>query len=57
MTTAGFARIAGLGPRAVIVQEDGYLQPALGANLTRFLAGSERNRARSPASLGKTVHQ
>lgn len=43
VTTPGFARIAGaiaaVGLPAVIVQEGGYLQPALGANLTSFLAG------------------
>ena len=43
VTTPGFARIAGaiagLGLPSVIVQEGGYLQPALGANLTSFLKG------------------
>lgn len=43
VTTTGFARvaerIAGLGLPALIVQEGGYLQPDLGANLTSFLTG------------------
>ncbi|MFZ5961414.1 histone deacetylase family protein [Thalassococcus sp. BH17M4-6] len=43
VTTPGFARIAerlrGRGLPAVIVQEGGYLQPELGANLTSFLDG------------------
>ncbi len=43
VTTPGFARIAaaiaGLGLPAVIVQEGGYLQDELGANLTSFLKG------------------
>lgn len=43
ITTTGFARIAAriadMGLPAVIVQEGGYLQPALGANLTSFLSG------------------
>lgn len=43
VTTPGFARIAAriaaMGIPAVIVQEGGYLQPALGANLTSFLTG------------------
>ncbi|WP_413873581.1 histone deacetylase family protein [Albidovulum sp.] len=43
VTTPGFARIAGriaaAGFPAVIVQEGGYLQPALGENLTSFLGG------------------
>jgi len=43
ITTPGFARIAAriaeTGLPAVIVQEGGYLQPALGANLTSFLSG------------------
>lgn len=43
VTTPGFARIAsriaGLGLPAVIVQEGGYLQPALGENLRSFLEG------------------
>lgn len=43
ITTPGFARIAAriaeLGLPAVIVQEGGYLQPALGENLTSFLSG------------------
>lgn len=43
VTTPGFARIAaaiaGLGLPAVIVQEGGYLQDDLGANLTSFLSG------------------
>ncbi|OYX45517.1 MAG: acetylpolyamine amidohydrolase [Rhodobacterales bacterium 32-67-9] len=43
VTTPGFARIAeriaGLGLPMLIVQEGGYLQPDLGANLTSFLSG------------------
>ena len=43
VTTPGFARIAsriaGLDLPAVIVQEGGYLQPALGENLRSFLEG------------------
>ncbi len=43
VTTAGFARIAAkiasLGLPMLIVQEGGYLQPDLGANLTSFLSG------------------
>ena len=43
VTTPGFARIAeriaGLGLPALIVQEGGYLQPDLGANLTSFIKG------------------
>jgi len=43
VTTAGFAaaarRIAALGLPAVLVQEGGYLSPALGDNLASFLAG------------------
>lgn len=43
VTTPGFARIgealAGLGLPTVIVQEGGYLNDALSANLTSFLAG------------------
>lgn len=43
VTTPGFARIAAkiatLGLPTVVVQEGGYLQPALGANLTSFLSG------------------
>lgn len=43
VTTAGFARIAEviarIGAPALIVQEGGYLQPDLGANLTSFLTG------------------
>lgn len=43
VTTPGFARIAakiaGLGLPALIVQEGGYLQPDLGANLTSFIEG------------------
>lgn len=43
VTTAGFTRIAaaiaGLGLPLLVVQEGGYLQPALGANLTAFLRG------------------
>ena len=43
VTTPGFARIAariaGLRLPSVIVQEGGYLQPALGANLASFLGG------------------
>jgi len=43
VTTPGFARIAAriaaLGIPAAIVQEGGYLQPALGANLESFLTG------------------
>ncbi len=43
VTTSGFARIAAaialLGLPAVIVQEGGYLQDDLGANLTNFLSG------------------
>lgn len=45
VTTPGFARIAGriagLGLPMLIVQEGGYLQPDLGANLTSFLTGLE----------------
>lgn len=43
VTTPGFAhiaeRIAGLGLPALIVQEGGYLQPDLGANITSFIKG------------------
>lgn len=43
VTTPGFTRIAkaiaDLGKPVLVVQEGGYLQPALGANLTAFLAG------------------
>ena len=43
VTTPGFARIAeriaALGLPALIVQEGGYLQPDLGANLTSFIKG------------------
>ena len=43
VTTGGFGRIgaaiAGLGLPMLIVQEGGYLQPALGDNLTAALAG------------------
>ena len=43
VTTPGFTRmaeaIAGLGLPVLVVQEGGYLQPALGANLTAFLQG------------------
>lgn len=43
VTTPGFARIArriaATGLPSVIVQEGGYLQPALGDNLTSFLTG------------------
>lgn len=43
VTTGGFTRIAaaiaGLGLPLLVVQEGGYLQPALGANLTAFLQG------------------
>ena len=43
VTTGGFTRIAaaiaGLGLPRVVVQEGGYMQPALGANLTAFLQG------------------
>lgn len=43
VSTAGFTRIAaaiaGLGLPIVVVQEGGYLQPALGPNLTAFLRG------------------
>lgn len=43
VSTAGFTRIAAaigsLGLPLVVVQEGGYLQPALGANLTAFLQG------------------
>ncbi|MBC7142539.1 MAG: histone deacetylase family protein, partial [Rhodobacteraceae bacterium] len=35
------ARIAGLGLPVLVVQEGGYLQPDLGANLTSFLSGLE----------------
>lgn len=46
VTTDGFARIAeailNLGKPALIVQEGGYLQPDLGANLTSFLKGCQR---------------
>ncbi|MDI3337153.1 histone deacetylase family protein [Defluviimonas aestuarii] len=46
VTTDGFARIAeailNLGKPALIVQEGGYLQPDLGANLTSFLKGCHR---------------
>ncbi len=45
VTTPGFARIAariaGLGLPMLVVQEGGYLQPDLGANLTSFLSGLE----------------
>lgn len=45
VTTPGFARIgaavAGLGLPVLLVQEGGYLQPALGDNLTAFLTGFE----------------
>jgi acetoin utilization deacetylase AcuC-like enzyme len=48
ITTDGFARIAeaiaGLGLPTVLVQEGGYLQPALADNLTSFLAGFEGAR-------------
>ncbi|WP_151717289.1 histone deacetylase family protein [Gemmobacter serpentinus] len=44
VTTEGFTRIAaaiaGLGLPLVVVQEGGYLQPSLGANLTAFLRGT-----------------
>ena len=43
VTTPGFerigARVAALGLPTLIVQEGGYLQPALGDNLTRMLSG------------------
>jgi acetoin utilization deacetylase AcuC-like enzyme len=43
VTTPGFARIAAaiaaLGLPSLIVQEGGYLQDDLGANLTSFLTG------------------
>lgn len=43
VTTPGFTRmaeaIAGLGLPVLVVQEGGYLQPALGDNLTAFLQG------------------
>lgn len=43
VTTGGFTRIAaaiaGLGLPVLVVQEGGYLQPALGGNLTAFLRG------------------
>ena len=43
VTTPGFARIAAaiatMGLPSLIVQEGGYLQPDLGANLTSFLTG------------------
>lgn len=43
VTTPGFARIAGAiaaaGLPLLVVQEGGYLQPELGANLTSFLKG------------------
>ena len=43
VTTAGFAHaarhIAKIGLPTVLVQEGGYLSPALGANLTSFLKG------------------
>lgn len=43
VTTGGFGeiarRVAALGPPTVLVQEGGYLSPALGANLAAFLAG------------------
>lgn len=43
VTTPGFARIAeriaGLGLPALIVQEGGYLQPDLGANIASFIKG------------------
>ncbi len=46
VTTDGFAEIgaaiAGLGLPTVLVQEGGYLQDALGANLASFLRGFER---------------
>ena len=43
VTTPGFARIAaaiaGQGRPVLVVQEGGYLSPALGGNLTSFLSG------------------
>ncbi|GAB1477912.1 histone deacetylase family protein [Paracoccaceae bacterium] len=43
VTTPGFARmaaaIAGRGRPVLVVQEGGYLSPALGGNLTSFLSG------------------
>lgn len=46
VTTDGFARIAEavlqLGKPVLVVQEGGYLQPDLGANLTSFLNGCQR---------------
>lgn len=43
VTTPGFTRIAaaiaGLGLPLLVVQEGGYMQPALGGNLTAFLCG------------------
>ncbi len=46
VTTPGFARIAAhiaaLGLPGLIVQEGGYLQPELGANLTSFLTGWQK---------------
>ncbi len=46
VTTDGFARIAeailNLGTPTLIVQEGGYLQRDLGANLTSFLSGCQR---------------
>jgi acetoin utilization deacetylase AcuC-like enzyme len=45
VTTPGFARIAEriakAGKPMLIVQEGGYLQPDLGANLTSFLSGAQ----------------
>ncbi|MEM9048899.1 MAG: histone deacetylase family protein [Pseudomonadota bacterium] len=49
ITTPGFARIgaaiAGLGLPVVMVQEGGYLSPALGANLAAFLSGFQEAAA------------
>jgi acetoin utilization deacetylase AcuC-like enzyme len=49
VTTDGFAgiaaAIAGLDLPTVLIQEGGYLQDALGANLTSFLAGFEGARS------------
>ena len=46
VTTAGFARaaqrIAAIGLPTVLVQEGGYLSPALGTNLASFLRGYAR---------------
>ncbi len=48
VTTAGFARIAATiaaaGRPLVLVQEGGYVSPALGDNLTSFLSGIEEGR-------------